>query len=127
MANKIPTFYTTSSEFHDASEKYWSSLSYEEKLMAFHSVCKRIHQGDIVDQGSYRHVLYKVFGFLYDAYARGMDCGYIDIHNAIVPTNTEDRQEKNIGVAYTPLEESMNRITNKYDNVFKKLSDTPEE
>lgn len=64
-------------------EEYWESLPYEDKLKAFYSVCKRIHKGDIQDQGSYRYVLYQIFGFDTEAYSIGMECGYMDIHNYI--------------------------------------------
>lgn len=63
--------------------EWWNALPYEEKLKAFRSVCRRIQQGDVIERGSYRHVLYEVFGFDADAYVDGMDCGYMDIHNLI--------------------------------------------
>ena len=66
-------------------DDYWNGLSYEDQLMAFYSVVKRIHKGDLVDRGSYRWVLYDVFGFGPDAYILGMDCGYMELHNAIMP------------------------------------------
>jgi len=68
-----------------AQEDYdwWNALPDEERLRAFRSVCRRIHQGDITERGSYRHVLYEVFGFDADSYVDGMDCGYMDIHNVI--------------------------------------------
>jgi hypothetical protein len=64
-------------------DKFWDELDYETKLKAFYSVCKRIHQGDVKDRGSYRYVLYDVFNFDLDSYGIGMSCGYMDIHNAI--------------------------------------------
>lgn len=69
------------------SEQYWDSLSYEDKLKAFYIVTKRIHKGDIIDNGSYRYVLYEVFGFDMDSYLVGMDSGYLNIHNNIVVNN----------------------------------------
>lgn len=69
--------------FDEQSDMFWNSLSYEQKLNAFHSVCKRIYQGDVVDQRSYRGVLYSVFGFGLDSYLVGMECNYMDLHNYI--------------------------------------------
>jgi hypothetical protein len=63
--------------------EWWNELSYEDKLRAFRSVCRRIQQADIIERGSYRHALYEVFGFDADSYVDGMDCGYMDIHNFI--------------------------------------------
>lgn len=68
-------------------EALWNSLSYEDKLDLFCAVVRRIHQAEIVDRGSYRYALYQVFGFDLDAYGRGMDCGYLDLHNAIEVDN----------------------------------------
>ena len=79
-----------------AKEDYdwWDGLPYEERLRAFRCVCRRIQQGDVVERGSYRHVLYSVFGFDADAYVDGMDCGYMDIHNLIFKGLSEGgRQE----------------------------------
>lgn len=76
--------------FHDRTKRvaqedyeWWNALPYEERLRAFRSVCRRIQQGDVIERGSYRHVLYEIFGFDADAYVDGMDCGYMDIHNLI--------------------------------------------
>ena len=65
-------------------EKYWDSLSYDDKLMAFSSVVKRIVKGDLKDRGTYRYVLYDVFGFDMDSYGIGMQCGYMALHNSVV-------------------------------------------
>lgn len=74
-------------EYERKCDEYWDALSYDDKLTAFYSVCKRIHQGDIRDQGTYRWVLYDVFGFDMDSYGIGMECGYMAIHNAIAEGN----------------------------------------
>lgn len=66
------------------NDDYWNNLSYEDQLKSFYSVVKRIYQGEIKDKGSYRWVLYDVFGFGPEAYVLGMDCGYMYLHNAIV-------------------------------------------
>lgn len=73
----------TADKYEAECEEYWNNLSEEDRLKAFYSVCKRIHKGDIVDKGSYRYVIYDVFGFGYEAYSIGMECGYMDIHNSI--------------------------------------------
>ena len=65
-------------------DEYWDNLSYEDKLKSFYSVVKRIVKGDIKDRGTYRYVLYDVFGFDMDSYDIGMQCGYMALHNSIV-------------------------------------------
>jgi len=65
------------------SEDYWSSLSKEDQLKAFCAVVRRIYEGEIVKGGSYRYVLYQVFGFEPNAYAAAQMAGYLDIHNQL--------------------------------------------
>ena len=69
---------------HDVEmDDWWNQLTPEEREAAFYSVCKRLHQGELKERGSYRYVLYNVFGFDPGMYMQGMDCGYMAIHNAI--------------------------------------------
>jgi len=77
-------------EMEKAKEKYeaendtwWNNLSEKEREDAFYAVCKRIWLGDIKYNGTYRYVLYDIFGFDPGMYGAGMDCGYMAIHNAI--------------------------------------------
>jgi len=65
------------------NEAWWNGLSEEEREDAFYAVCKRIHKAEVVDRGTYRYALYDVFGFDPGMYGRGMDCGYMKIHNMI--------------------------------------------
>jgi hypothetical protein len=67
---------------HD-NDTWWDGLSETEREDAFYAVCKRLHQGELKERGSYRYVLYNVFGFDPGMYARGMDCGFMALHNAI--------------------------------------------
>ena len=73
----------SSDQYDKECDAYWNNLSYEDKLKAFYSVCKRINKGDVIERGSYRYVLYDVFGFGMDSYSIGMDCGYMVLHNLI--------------------------------------------
>jgi len=69
---------------HDVEmDDWWNQLTPDEREAAFYSVCKRIHKGDLQDNGSYRYVLYDTFGFDHGMYVDGMNCGYMAIHNAI--------------------------------------------
>ena len=63
------------------ADNFWNSLSYEDKCNAFHAVVSRIVQGAIVEDGSYRYMLYDVFEFDADMYSRGIDCGFMALHN----------------------------------------------
>ena len=69
--------------YDSEADGFWNSLSKEDQLKCFYSVCKRIHEGEITNRGSYRHVLYDVFGFGPEAYSVGMKCGYMAIHNGL--------------------------------------------
>ena len=70
-------------DYEIMNDAWWNGLSEEEREEAFYAVCKRIHKAELVDRGTYRDALYDVFGFDMYMYGRGMDCGYMNIHNAI--------------------------------------------
>ena len=70
-------------EYKAENDKWWNGLTEEEREDAFYAVCKRIHEADLVNRGTYRHTLYDVFGFDIDMYGKGIDCGFMAIHNAI--------------------------------------------
>jgi hypothetical protein len=65
------------------NDEWWDRLSQQEREDAFYAVVKRIHKGEIVDKGTYRYILYDIFGFDGSMYIRGMDCGFMAMHNAI--------------------------------------------
>jgi len=70
-------------EYEKQNDAWWEGLTEKEREDAFYAVCKRIWKADGQDRGSYRHTLYQVFGFDTGMYGRGLDCGYMSIHNAI--------------------------------------------
>ena len=80
--------------YDNASETLWNSLPYDDQLKIFHAVVKRICKAEIEEQGSYRHSLYNVFEFDADAYVIGMDCGYLDLHNALYDAGVYARLKK---------------------------------
>ena len=73
------------------SEQYWNSLTKEQQLQAFCAVSRRIYKGEIEDKGTYRWVLYDVFGFGPEAYAPAQLAGYLAIHNAIFSASHEHK------------------------------------
>lgn len=70
-------------QYEADNDAWWNGLSEQEREDAFYAVCKRIWKADGIDNGSYRYGLYDVFGFDPGMYMKGMDCGYMAIHNAI--------------------------------------------
>jgi hypothetical protein len=70
-------------QYEADNDVWWDSLTETEREDAFYAVVKRIHKAELQDKGSYRHALYSVFGFDPGMYMRGMDCGYMALHNAI--------------------------------------------
>jgi hypothetical protein len=83
--------------FDNESDEFWKGLTYEQKLNAFHSVCKRIYKGDVIEDRSYRGVLYDAFEFGPDAYIVGMECGYMELHNIIKEgLNNKEKQNEHM-------------------------------
>ena len=71
-------------QYEAENDSWWDNLTEKEREDAFYAVCKRIHKAEIEDQGTYRWALYDVFGFNEGMYRKGMDCGFMDIHNSII-------------------------------------------
>jgi hypothetical protein len=70
-------------EYEAKNDAWWNGLTEEEREDAFYAVIKRMYKAEVVDRGSYRYALYDVFGFDPGMYGRGMDCGYMNMHNMI--------------------------------------------
>jgi hypothetical protein len=71
------------------SEEKWNALSKEDQLDYFCAVSRRIIKGEIEQKGTYRYVLYNVFGFGPEAYMPAQMAGYLSIHNAIYSSEHE--------------------------------------
>jgi len=54
-------------QFDSDMDTWWNDLSKEDQMKA----------------GSYRYVLYEVFGFEPESYGLGLQCGYMKLHNSI--------------------------------------------
>ena len=76
-------------EMEKEQEEYWNSLTKEQQLMAFCAISRRIVDGEIKQKGTYRYVLYNVFGFGPEAYMPAQVAGYLSIHNAIFDAEHE--------------------------------------
>lgn len=94
--NVLQELHSNNSYFHEAmkelenvQESFWNSLTTAEQLKCFCAVSRRIYKGEVEDRGSYRHVLYTVFGFGSEAYAQAQDAGYLAIHNSIFTAEQE--------------------------------------
>ena len=70
-------------EYEAKNEEWWNGLTEEEREDAFYAVTKRMYKAEVEDRGTYRWALYDVFGFDPGMYGRGMDCGYMSLHNII--------------------------------------------
>jgi hypothetical protein len=70
-------------QFEADMDEWWNGLSKDDQMKAFYSVVKRIVDGELVHKGSYRYILYEVFGFGPESYMLGMMCGYMSLHNSI--------------------------------------------
>jgi hypothetical protein len=88
------TFNQVMKELEDKSEQYYNSLTKEQQLDVFCAISRRIYRGEIEQQGSYRYVLYDVFGFGTEAYAQAQCAGYLAIHNSIYSGQNPDDHVK---------------------------------
>ncbi len=80
-------------EYRLETDVWWNNLSVEDQQRAFFSVCSRLYRGEMIEQRSYRGVLYDVFVWGPEHYGLGMACNYIDLHNAIVVREKKNEQK----------------------------------
>ena len=70
-------------QYAKEAENWWNDLPYEDQLKAFFYVTSKLYEGDVVEQGTYRFLLYSIMNFGMDSYSLGMQSGYLEIHNLI--------------------------------------------
>lgn len=83
LSDMSQEFQKAQDEYEAKNDAWWNALTEQEREDAFYAVCKRLHQGELKERGSYRYVLYDVFGFDGGMYVSGMNCGFMALHNAI--------------------------------------------
>jgi hypothetical protein len=69
--------------FDAEMDDWWNAMSKEDQMKAFYSVVKRVVDGELVQKGSYRYILYEVFGFEPESYMIAMMAGFMALHNSI--------------------------------------------
>lgn len=92
LADLSRVFNETMERIKQEEESFWDSLTKEEQLSVFSCVMRRLYEGELREKRSYRGVLYDVFGFGPESYARAQMAGYLAIHNSIV--DYEDDAER---------------------------------
>lgn len=83
------TFNQAMSVIESDQEAFWNSLTKDEQLKAFCAVVRRINLGELEDKGTYRYVLYDIFGFGPESYAQAQMAGYLALHNSILDMDKE--------------------------------------
>jgi hypothetical protein len=91
MQELSDTFNKVMKEIEQDEENFWLSLTKEQQLCCFNAVCRRIYEGELEKKGSYRYILYDIFGFGPEAYARAQMAGFLSLHNSIFDYENEER------------------------------------
>jgi hypothetical protein len=98
--------------YDEDANSWWDKLSEDEQQLAFYSVVKRLVKGELRDRGSYRYVLYDVFGFDASSYVMGMNCGYMELHNSIY-THEEMRELRDRELAASGIKVITSKVVKK--------------
>ena len=101
-------------EFEAECEAAWNSLNQETKLKIFCAICTRLYKGELEDKGSYRHILYDVFGFGTEAYSAAQGAGFLALHNSIL----DDEQRVKATEKLLKLSEEYNIPKEKIRDLF---------
>lgn len=96
--SEISEIFTEAMKAEEANqEKYWNSLTKDQQLMVFCAVMRRLVEGELEKNGSYRYILYEVFEFGAESYMQAQNAGYIELHNSIY--TKKQLQEKLVSFA----------------------------
>ena len=101
-------------EFEAECETAWNLLDQDTKLKIFCAVCTRLYKGELEDKGSYRHILYDVFGFGTEAYSAAQGAGFLALHNSIL----DDEQKVKATEKLLKLSEEYNIPKEKIRDLF---------
>lgn len=96
-------------DYDTETDAWWESLSEDHRQAAFYSVLKRLVKGELRDRGTYRYVLYDVFGFDASSYLMGMNCGYMELHNSIY-TQEEMRELRDRELASKGIKVTVKKV-----------------
>ena len=88
LVRTIPT-HATLEEFRELSDQFWAQLTADQKELAIYNVVKLIVDGELKDKGTFRHVIYNVFGLSPSSHVTMIDCGYMQLHNRIFPEDED--------------------------------------
>jgi hypothetical protein len=99
-------------DYDNDVDAWWYGLTEDERQLAFYSVVKRLVKGELRDRGTYRYVLYDVFGFDASSYMMGMNCGYMELHNSIY-TREEMRELRELAASSVKVITSKVELKNK--------------
>ena len=106
-------------------ENFWNTLTKEEQLKCFCAISRRIYKGELEDNGTYRYVLYDVFGFGPESYGVAQLAGYLSIHNVLFEgMYNEQCEELDSDKAIDGMANEMKMEVDKLilDKIFKKLN-----
>lgn len=106
-------FQAAMKEDEEKQEKYWNSLSKEQQLDAFCAISRRICDGELKQGGTYRYVLYDVFGFGPESYVPAQMAGYMEIHNALYTGRDEEKLLKDFAKFASIDEEKVSQYIQK--------------
>lgn len=75
-------------EYENECNSFWDNLSSEEKLKAFCMIIKKLSESELLENRSYRGILYDKFNFDINSYILAQNFGFLELHNSIY-TNSE--------------------------------------
>jgi hypothetical protein len=79
----VEVFQRWEQDLFRTQDKLWDSMTADQQLLLFCKVVRKLVQSELVDQRSYRGVLYDEFGFGLESYVQAQVSGFLTLHNAI--------------------------------------------
>ena len=99
-------------DYERRSGRFWEVLSEQAREHLFYEVVRRIVKAEVQDQVSYRQALEDI-GVGRDFYGRGIDCGYISLHQ-LIRSGIEREQMSRIN-RFEVIDEEGRKYTNHFN------------
>lgn len=69
--------------FEEDCKNIWNNLSKDDQLKVFCFVVKNLYESELIENKSYRGILYDKFNFGLNSYGAALNSGFLQLHNSV--------------------------------------------
>lgn len=69
-------------KFEEDCKNIWNNLCKDKQLKLFCFIVKNLYESELIENKSYRGILYDKFNFDLNSYGAALDSGFLELHNS---------------------------------------------